>query len=178
MKWGRKISKSLKEKKEKKNFAGGLIAIYPVVNSMVSQDGIALRWMSPWAEVYCWLKCMNGAKGWSWVIRRDRCRKRALILLQGGKSQRVMGLSRRMLLAFTAAFREDFAYFCPSASAQDRLSSNIHILRMFSQAMAGGELERRKMKSRLLLKLFWYLVQSWGWWFIRQSHLAMFGSTM
>lgn len=178
MKWGRKISKSLKEKKEKKKHCWWTDSKFPVVNSMVSQAGIALRWMSPWAEVYCWLKCMNGAKGWSWVIRRDRCRKRALILLQGGKSQRVMGLSRRRLLAFTAAFREDFAYFCPSASAQDCLSSNIHILRMFSQAVAGGELERRKMKSRLLLKLFWYLVQSWGWWFIRQSHLAMFGSTM
>lgn len=127
------------KKKTKQNIAGGLMAIYPVVNSKVSQTFFTLQWMNPWSEVYHWLKCMNGGKRWSWgAIMRDRCRKRALRVFCSVANCSVWLVYPRGYSAFTAAIREDFAYFCPSASAQDILSSNIHILRMFSLAIAGG----------------------------------------
>ena len=128
MKWGRKISKSLKEKKEKKKHCWWTDSKFPVVNSMVSQAGIALRWMSPWAEVYCWLKCMNGAKGWSWVIRRDRCRKRALSFCRvancsvwwvypGGGSWRSLQPLERTLLIFVPLLQPRIASPLTSTSS-------------------------------------------------------------
>lgn len=50
------------EGKTKQNIAGGLMAIYPVVNSKVSQTFFTLQWMNPWseglplAEMYEWWK--------------------------------------------------------------------------------------------------------------------------
>lgn len=102
-----------RKNKTKLNLAGGPVAIYPVVNSMVSQTVFALQWVNPWSEAHCWLKCMNGGKGWSWgAIMRDRCRKRALrvfcsvancsvwLVYPRGYSWRSLQPSERLLLIF------------------------------------------------------------------------------